>query len=355
MADNVLKENFNKKTSSVLGVIFLALLLLAVFAGLRLLKTQKQVRVGAAPASTLFISPPTQTTTPGSEFDLSVKIDTGENKITGADIIMNFDTDAFEILSLTKGANISTFENTISESFDNSTGQLVYTNFTLDKNKAVSGSAIELLNVRVKAKSNAILASYSFEIDPTSAASAVSESTNVVSKRENGEVKIEAATGGIVGEPNSCGGTCGSNYNCKGDLFCYQGYCRNPQCANSFNCKCSSATTKPTTAPLKTNKPVGGAVSATRRPGATPTATLLPTDAPEIILDNENGNNPFLATTPPLDRENENQNQEPENKFIKLFYGLVYVLGGSVILVLLVNAYKYLTGKYKKPTVINPE
>ena len=74
-----------------------------------------------------------------------------------------------------------------------------------------------------------------------------------------------------------------------------------------------------------------------------------------LKVDNENGNNPFLATTPPLDRENENQNQEPENKFIKLFYGLVYVLGGSVILVLLVNAYKYLTGKYKKPTVINPE
>lgn len=354
MADNNLVKNINKKTGSILGIIFLSLLILAIFAGLKLLKTQKQVKVGAAPASTMYISPSSQSTTPGSEFDFLVKIDTGENKITGADVVVNFDTDAFEVLSLSKGSNISSFENSISENFNNDTGQIFYTNFTLDKSKAVSGSAIEVLKVRVKAKSTSILASYSFEIDPTSAASAVSESTNVISKRENGEVKIEAPTGGIIGEPNSCGGTCGSNYNCKGDLFCYQGYCRNPQCANSSDCKCSSATNKPTT-PAKTNKPAGGTTSATRKPSVTTTASPLPTDVPEIILDNEDGNNPFFATMSPLDREDDSQNQEPENKFIKLFYGLVYILGGSVILVLFVNAYKYLTGKYKKPTVINPE
>lgn len=40
------------------------------------------------------------------------------------------------------------------------------------------------------------------------------------------------------GEPNQCGGTCGSNYNCQGGLFCFEGYCRNPSCATDSDCYC---------------------------------------------------------------------------------------------------------------------
>jgi hypothetical protein len=57
------------------------------------------------------------------------------------------------------------------------------------------------------------------------------------------------------GEPNSCGGTCGSNYNCKSNLYCYQGFCRNPICKESSDCNCTTATTKPvvTVAPVKSD------------------------------------------------------------------------------------------------------
>jgi hypothetical protein len=61
---------------------------------------------------------------------------------------------------------------------------------------------------------------------------------------------------------NSCGGTCGSNYNCAGGMFCYQGFCRSPQCPTSPNCVCSQPTNTPT--------PTGVYV-----PG--PTNTLRPT------------------------------------------------------------------------------
>ena len=48
---------------------------------------------------------------------------------------------------------------------------------------------------------------------------------------------------------NSCNGTCGSNYNCNGGLFCYNGYCRNPNCQESTSCGCS-ATPTPTAPPV---------------------------------------------------------------------------------------------------------
>ncbi len=45
--------------------------------------------------------------------------------------------------------------------------------------------------------------------------------------------------------PNYCGGTCGSNYNCQGGLYCYQGSCRNPNCPTQSSCGCPGATPTP--------------------------------------------------------------------------------------------------------------
>lgn len=52
-----------------------------------------------------------------------------------------------------------------------------------------------------------------------------------------------------TGSPNSCGGTCGSNFNCGGDLVCYQGFCRNSSCATETDCTCAG-TPAPTEASL---------------------------------------------------------------------------------------------------------
>lgn len=54
-----------------------------------------------------------------------------------------------------------------------------------------------------------------------------------------------------TGAPNYCGGTCGSNSNCQGNLFCFienrgsSGFCRNPQCAQEADCSCKSTLTPP--------------------------------------------------------------------------------------------------------------
>lgn len=58
------------------------------------------------------------------------------------------------------------------------------------------------------------------------------------------------------GNPNSCNGTCGSNYNCASGLFCFteggktQGYCRNPSCQSESSCGCPGATPTSTVAPF---------------------------------------------------------------------------------------------------------
>ena len=92
-------------------------------------------------------------------------------------------------------------------------------------------------------------------------------------------------------EPNFCGGTCGSNYNCQANFFCFEGYCRNPLCSSSVDCICSTTTPTPTITanPIKlatiTPKPT---VSAT--PSITPVATI------EII--------PIVTNTPTAGIEN---------------------------------------------------
>jgi len=76
------------------------------------------------------------------------------------------------------------------------------------------------------------------------------------------------ATPGPQATPNSCGGTCGSNFNCKSDLVCYNGLCRNPSCSSSANCVCSG-----TSAPGTSGTP----------PAAAPALPESGTDWPTIV------------------------------------------------------------------------
>lgn len=56
------------------------------------------------------------------------------------------------------------------------------------------------------------------------------------------------ATANPSGEPNSCGGTCGSNSNCKSGFVCSGGYCRNSSCTSEADCVCNT-TTAPSSQP----------------------------------------------------------------------------------------------------------
>lgn len=50
--------------------------------------------------------------------------------------------------------------------------------------------------------------------------------------------------------PNSCNGTCGSNSNCQNGMFCFNGFCRNPDCPSQSSCGCPWTTPSPTAPPV---------------------------------------------------------------------------------------------------------
>lgn len=75
-------------------------------------------------------------------------------------------------------------------------------------------------------------------------------STSTSSPSPSASATVSPTSTPTQGEPNSCGGSCGSNSNCKSGLFCYQGSCRNPSCPSDTDCNCPAtgggATAKPT-------------------------------------------------------------------------------------------------------------
>jgi len=56
--------------------------------------------------------------------------------------------------------------------------------------------------------------------------------------------------------PNSCNGTCGSNYNCNSGLYCYNGYCRDADCPTETDCSCGTAATATATSSTTTTTTV---------------------------------------------------------------------------------------------------
>ena len=75
---------------------------------------------------------------------------------------------------------------------------------------------------------------------PTRTATATATTTGSgVPTRTPTSTPTATATVTPTGAPNSCGGTCGSNLNCNAELYCYQGFCRNPQCSSDTDCNCS--------------------------------------------------------------------------------------------------------------------
>ncbi len=109
---------------------------------------------------------------------------------------------------------------------------------------------------------------------PTATATATATSTATSTSHATA-----TATATATGEPNSCGGTCGSNTNCGSGLFCYivsgqtSGFCRNASCSTDTDCNCgsSTATATSTTKPTSTTK-----ANSTTKASGTATARPIP-------------------------------------------------------------------------------
>ena len=305
--------NIKKSALAILGII---ILLGGIAIGAFLVQQNQNVNEKAAPATTAFISPASSEVGQNKNFSFWVKMDSGVNAVTGVDIRLKFNKEAFEITSLEKGSGIQDLENTVASTFDNGNGTLKYIVFTLDKTKAVSDSQIEVLRINAKTKGSAQLGDQTISFDNLTAASGTTETQNIITETTPGKLTIVSGNGAndinIEGEPNSCGGTCGSNNNCKANYFCFEGFCRNPLCPSDKTCGCATAkpTTKSTTKATSTAKAVKTpeVVYLSPGPGSRITATYTPASVPTDL--------PYQATE-----------AKPKNKFMTYFVAGLGLLG----------------------------
>lgn len=249
-----------KKRKIVFIVIGAIVLIASIVAGILLVKNNQDIRERAAPATSLSIKPTTQTKDKMQDFTVQVVMDTGVNKVTGLDLDITFDPNAFSVTSITKGADVANFSQEIRNNIDNMAGKITYSAFTLDSAKAVTGSNIIVLNILGKVKDTAAAQTYKFQFSQTTAVSGSGEGQNVLTLASPANVTVRAAAGETPGMTSS-------------------------------PAPMTSGTVKPTATPMKTKTPTPMAqatptktptplAQATATPSPTPTMAASATESP---------------------------------------------------------------------------
>lgn len=192
----------NKKKGIIFSIFGMVVLIGGIIAGSLLVKRNQDFRERAAPATVLRLTSTSQSVSPGESFSLDVLMNTGENSVTGVDVIINFDANNFEVGSVQKGNGITGFTNEIRNSYDNTAGSVTYSAFTLDTLSAVSGSGIAVLRVNFFAKDTSIAGSYPFTFGSATAVAGTGEGQNVLIDTVSVSVSIESSgIGGGDGDP----------------------------------------------------------------------------------------------------------------------------------------------------------
>ncbi len=277
----MVKQNKNK---SVYVAIAIALTIVGIIAGVNLIKSPLSLEKKAAPSTIVLLTPSFQEVNLGKSFNSIVTVDSDQNKITGIDLEIQFDSSVMKIDSITPTSELVNFKSIIKNEIDNTNGKIRYAAFTVDKSLGVSGK-LGLLNIVGSIPSNGTQGNFKLTFADSTMIVATGEGQNVITARSDADIKI------IGGVPNFCGGTCGSNSNCQPGYFCYiengknDGYCRNPICATNTDCNCSN---NQTTAPVATVKPtakptVKPIVNATTK--ATSKASIKPSSTPKVNME----------------------------------------------------------------------
>jgi len=180
-----------KLTFSIFGLL---LLVAGLISGTILVRKNQDIREKAAPASSLSIFPISQNKFPGQSINLSVKLNTGENQVTGIDIQLIFDPSAIQLSQISATSAIVSFRNVIKNEINNSGGTARFAAFTLDKLEAISGD-LDILNISGSILNSATSGSYQISFDSITSVSAVDEGQNVLISMVPGTIDV---SGGIV-------------------------------------------------------------------------------------------------------------------------------------------------------------
>ena len=240
-------------------------------------------------APRLYFDPSSKNVPSNSEFEVSVKIDVESNSVFGTDAIVAYPGGDLSVVSVSNGGFFSDFSYA-----NNSAGRLeIHAYFSsLFESKSGSGSVAVIKYKNNKESGNGTV-SFSCLANGSDTSILDSDGNNILSCSSLNQLLLtyeKSGTGGTnPDEPNSCGGTCGSNINCKAGFFCYSGFCRNPFCPTDTDCVCPTATPKSTAIPKKTATPAPLVIVLDKY--STPSARPSNTPTPEGVAENEKPDN----------------------------------------------------------------
>jgi hypothetical protein len=187
-------------------VIIISTLLVSIMGiglGVYLVGQRQSLTGEAAPATSLSITPSTSTKAPGASFSLSVVANTGENQVTGIDLIINYNTANIQVDTITKGSGISVFDQEIRKTIDATGGQISYSAFTLNSSSAVTGSGITVLTINGKVKDGATAGTYNFAFGSGTAVAGVAEGQNLLTGSTPGTITVSGSGATAVPTPTS--------------------------------------------------------------------------------------------------------------------------------------------------------
>lgn len=267
----------------------------------------------AKAAPRLYLEPAAVTAAKGSEFEINLHIDAESQFAFGADAIINFTGSTMNVVSATKGDFFTDM------SYGQSSGQLEIHAFFSNlfdskigtgkvatiKFAATAGSGTENITFACSGSGNdtQIIDTNGNDIISCGAINQANITftgdgdTGSPSPSPDGE---ESPPPGSDTTPNNCSEGCSENRDCKSDLICYRGSCKNPTCVAESDCSCSSSVTT-------TNTKKAALPKSTTKPKSTPSTQKVtlepyekPTPAPEETAEPEEGVREGFAPTTTL-------------------------------------------------------
>lgn len=190
--------NLNTNKIAVYTIVIVGILIGSIYAFPFFLKDKDQpqqtaktsINTTRGPAE-ISLEPSNQELSEGQNFSLYAILDSKQKDVTGIDISLNFDPQSFEVVSIEPQEEITkNLNQTIFNKFDNSIGTLNYVIYTLDKEMAVEGLALEVLKVNLKVKKDTPAGAHEITFSPNTAASAASEGINIISKLGSARIEV---------------------------------------------------------------------------------------------------------------------------------------------------------------------
>jgi hypothetical protein len=117
----------------ILAVLILLVMLASIPVAVYLVKKRQEIQLRAAPATVLSLIPAAEAYDIGETFTVNIQINTGENLIVSADIILSYDPTILEAQSVTLGSFLPGATE-INNLVNNDTGKITYSFYTMQEN-----------------------------------------------------------------------------------------------------------------------------------------------------------------------------------------------------------------------------